>query len=652
VTSLPTGTYQWRWTNVDAGGGESHPSSNYSSGAMTNGSSKPRVTFAALPSGVVSRNLYLTNTGGAAGTEKLYATGITGTTYDLTSASWMDGTTTYAAATALPDKVAIRVAATGTFINGSTGNLTVNGDVVLGNTNITLNGGSVWEWDASGANSPSNTSYAFWFGSAASQTNCKLLTSGTSSGSRAIMRSNVSGANARFAPNWFAFGNLSGVGQVDVAYVDFTRMGTASVSFMIWTGTTGGTYKFDHCTFTSCGDLTGAAASGTDVILFRDNTVTTPVGAAGGFAWTISAAKTGGSREISGNRFDTLIAFPSLTGVLCSDNYFAKGFSCSGGLDWDSASTSNFIRKVGAGISGDATPMGSCTDFYVFEDPTGGTDLNPHFIGFAARSSATYDLTGFIFQYTGSDGTGDCFLHISGTGTVNLKNAIGLPNAALDNPGTCLTIGADVSTVTINIEHCTWHIGSQAMVHYNEGTPKDHTGMIGSLKSNLVYDETGASRPGGINYIICDIFNRSNPQTITPADVVSAAAADYNGLYQVKTGGYKGAYNANITGTPGAHDVSLDASGGPSFVDSARNLAKWDLSLGGAGTNAAALARIQVDPTLTRTSLIPYVKAGFVVQNSLLNNAGHDGATIGAQGYQSAASAHAPFFFTMLQNAG
>jgi hypothetical protein len=78
------------------------------------------------------------------------------------------------------------------------------------------------------------------------------------------------------------------------------------------------------------------------------------------------------------------------------------------------------------------------------------------------------------------------------------------------------------------------------------------------------------------------------------------------------------------------HGVTAD----PQLVDPERDVAKWDLSLGGPGTEDSAYARLFVDPTLTRTSLIPYLKAGFAPTNAALATAAHDGGTIGAMDYQ------------------
>jgi hypothetical protein len=84
VTALATGNYKIAYTFVTADGGETLVGSSLSASfALTQGSSKPRVTIDSLPAGAVSANLYLTAVGAAAGSERLYAVGVTGTTYDL-----------------------------------------------------------------------------------------------------------------------------------------------------------------------------------------------------------------------------------------------------------------------------------------------------------------------------------------------------------------------------------------------------------------------------------------------------------------------------------------------------------------------------------------------------------------------------------------
>jgi hypothetical protein len=108
-----------------------------------------------------------------------------------------------------------------------------------------------------------------------------------------------------------------------------------------------------------------------------------------------------------------------------------------------------------------------------------------------------------------------------------------------------------------------------------------------------------------------------------------------------------------VTGTAGTMNAGIDARSlpgstqtdssvavtfngtavDPQFTAPTRNLESWDTSLGGPGTEDSAFNRLFTDPTLTRTSLLPYLRAGFVPQNVLISGAAHDGTTIGAIPY-------------------
>lgn len=78
---------------------------------------------------------------------------------------------------------------------------------------------------------------------------------------------------------------------------------------------------------------------------------------------------------------------------------------------------------------------------------------------------------------------------------------------------------------------------------------------------------------------------------------------------------------------PGVHD---QANVNPQFTDPTRNLQTWDASLGGPGTIASALGRIQHDPTLTNASLLPYIRNGFAPTNPAYKGTAADGGDIGA----------------------
>jgi len=83
--SLAAGTYYLNFTETN-GFGETSISTESSQLTVSSGNI-PRVTFPALQGGNVARNLYITAVNGSSGTEVLYATGITTTTYDLAQAA-------------------------------------------------------------------------------------------------------------------------------------------------------------------------------------------------------------------------------------------------------------------------------------------------------------------------------------------------------------------------------------------------------------------------------------------------------------------------------------------------------------------------------------------------------------------------------------
>ncbi|WP_422932050.1 hypothetical protein [Singulisphaera sp. PoT] len=83
--SLAAGAYYAVYTETN-GIGETTKSSESTQFTVAAGNI-PQFTFPALQSGNVDRKLYLTAVGGASGSEVLYASGITGTTYNASAAA-------------------------------------------------------------------------------------------------------------------------------------------------------------------------------------------------------------------------------------------------------------------------------------------------------------------------------------------------------------------------------------------------------------------------------------------------------------------------------------------------------------------------------------------------------------------------------------
>jgi len=93
--ALPAGTYYIAYTWVNSWG-ETTIGTSRSAQLTVGATNIPRVTIPALPTNATSANIYVTDTGGASGTEKLYKTGVTTTTTDLALATYDGGA--YAAA--------------------------------------------------------------------------------------------------------------------------------------------------------------------------------------------------------------------------------------------------------------------------------------------------------------------------------------------------------------------------------------------------------------------------------------------------------------------------------------------------------------------------------------------------------------------------
>jgi hypothetical protein len=159
--------------------------------------------------------------------------------------------------------------------------------------------------------------------------------------------------------------------------------------------------------------------------------------------------------------------------------------------------------------------------------------------------------------------------------------------------------------------------------------------MATSFKSNIGW--TPAGKTGGY------LWNRDAG---TVQDILAAANATHNWTWNTAAGNEGGGYNHNGDVALFSTGAPADAgSGDPLFVDSTRNLATWDASLGGLGTVVNALAELSKvadasgwDPDYNVAALLVWVKAGSAPRNKQLYNRGHDGRTLGAVEFVASAS--------------
>jgi len=428
------------------------------------------------------------------------------------------------------------------------------------------------------------------------------------------------------------------------AYCDFSRLGTSSVpgiSSPYITNVVTPThppFTMDHCTIDSCGELPylNISGGGGGVVNFQltNNAWTNPLGSyAFNFSTTSSAIAAGGTRLIDQN---VVIGGWNCTGprdVTITSNFFNGHFD-NGRIGKLASFDGNFWRNQrGGGVDGRTGITGDVTNNFMICDPPNPA-TSPSFYMAGQQSMTT---SGNVFQYTGTNP--DLVINPSDDDTANALQTIThnivlpVPASPLGSKGMQLFNGFDITGDDPYwyrgiVEHNTICVGADGGIGLGLGVGGARLGSLQSMKSNIFWRTGGA---------LAGAYAVSNPISPQITDALAAANTDYNGwlgLATVPANTWHDiadgtVYNTPMSGAtaPGVHDV---ANVDPQFVDPTRNLQSWDASLGGAGTVVSAMARIQADPTLTKTSLLPYIRAGFLPTNAAYLNSGHDGANIGA----------------------
>ena len=482
---------------------------------------------------------------------------------------------------------AIRCNAVLTIASG--GVLKVRGDIGLNDVGLTVAAGGILEFDASAAGTPSTARYVCK-GINATDPNSTITVTG-SSGSHAIIRSNAGGANGRFTHN----GNDNS-GYFNATFCDFLRIGDASNPAMTFIIGGGAALSLVDCTFDACGSIGDKFGVTCDaqalVTLTRVRTVNS-VGDSLGLPFDDRSGS--GVRSVTFCDFDSYSNFYKAGGYVITDTVFRQGYDATG------AAWTTFQRNVLAfpqAAAGDWAVLGTARDLYCVRV---GAPTNPHYLTMGDLSDR---VTGCVFDCPdgdGNQGNGDCitFNAPSSAQTITIDHNIAL-HINNQNVGTMLScLGG--ANLTVIAEHNTYH-GGQGI--YLGETYTGHSGMVSSLKSNLMYVKTGTGL-----VIRTDVGVLQN--------VVLSANVLKNGQWNPLGTGY----DTNMTfssGTPGAGDVV----GNPLFMDVDRNIKTWDAALGGPGTILNAVNQIGLG-NRTVQSLLDYVRAGFKPAYRDLNSA-HD----------------------------
>lgn len=492
----------------------------------------------------------------------------------------------------------------------STGNLRVRGAVTQGDVAVTVNGDGVLEIDASLA---ATRRYQWTIGSANNQANSYLVAAGTA-GHPAIIRSNAGGAAGCFKGGQvftrggkfkLTFANLTKIGDGTNQSFDYDLNSAADQCFA------------DDCIFDNCAGTFNGGGAVRDGAIFRFLR-TTFKNSGSNLASRVGSniAMTTGERRIAGCVFDHVLTILNATGFTFNGwNIFLESpaFLGTAGVSAD--------QNVFAFTGGAAGVLVTTFKVSNFISWARGEPVNPHFMA-PDSGVAGHDYEDGYYFSDGDDAQGDCVL--PGTPgsaqAYNLKRLVVLPNKAGLKSGSLITLGGNAN-VTVGAEHCTVRVdGVNSGIVVGEGSYAGRAGIISSYKSNIVWGKVA----DGNGYHIY-----ASTDTVAQANLVAAANATNNTRFQA-TGAY--GYPQTI-GTPGANDVNQD----PQFVDSTRNPITWDTSLGGPGTAANALAemakvndRSGFNSAYSASALITYLKTGYIVRNSAMRTAAHDGTVIGA----------------------
>lgn len=429
--------------------------------------------------------------------------------------------------------------------------------------------------------------------------------------------------------SYFTNGGTGGGGNIAATYTTFRRIGSSSqAGFAPTLDNRLRSLTWTDVTLDDCGQVTlSGDASYTGTIAFT-RVISTNSATNGTTSWPLqygmSATPTAAFNGCVWDKKIKIIASRGFGGDGC---YLHNGWEGTTGAYHGGTLTNSFVRQTFDSL----ITAFNVTNSFRYWDATGGS--NPHWdsINGSAPSGTAPTHTGNAYYFNGTDASGNVITCSSSNNVdVVASNNIVLPNAAGASSGTFMTSNGSVGAgFSITCEHNTLFVkGTHGFELGHLYTSLESPSRYASIKSNLFIG-------GTTGYKTLDV----DPTLYT--DVSPVTATNYNGSYQIKTTagtagftnegrGYAGKWSA----TPGANDVDgVD----PAFVNGSASLASWSTSIGGAGTDEAARAAIQADPSLA-ADLMAYLAAAYRPTAAAYNGAAHDGGTIGAFAYQAPAS--------------
>ena len=528
--------------------------------------------------------------------------------------------------------------------SGSAGTGVLNWNSPIELLGIVLQGNANWACSAGGSVLFDHASTELTWQVCDANSQHKALTFTGTFSAPCIVSSNAAGVNGRFISGGFFNG-----GNVRGTHTDFTRIGTATNDAfnLDYTFTNANIFvSFTDCRFTSCGRVYCPSnvianavialtrvefASSLNAKAFRVNGQS---GALGSGTRLLQDVSSDNDIEILGYHF-------TFDEVVVHNTVTRRSLIAENPLSMTNIA-SRVNQTAGASVSIDVRPRQAATfrDWYY----TSFGNSNAHLAQFTLTNlAADMTLDGLIHhsEYSGGQGDGD---HTKLQGdpsslrTVNVKNSIGLANAAGYSTGCFVAPLTGFQHLHITGEHNSFvadagpETGFNAQdantgVAYNGGTA-----LYTSIKSNLVVSGTALRA-----CILSRYFGTPNQQDIAdPAQVCNNWVQDpASGTF---LGGQGDAWSFKQTATSAYFTTAVAGPtyyGDPQLRDRTVTHATWDASLGGAGTFAAAFTRLQKrcsrsNPAATDkvANLIAYIRWGWTPTNIAVK-AAHDSVNNG-----------------------
>lgn len=519
------------------------------------------------------------------------------------------------------DEPAIRITSAGSLTVEDV-LLTVKGDIAAPGTNATkidLQAGAIIEFDCL------TRDYSLTLPAQYPGTTPQLRARGAQ-GNRAEIRTK-SGATGR---GYIVGDAFQYSGLIDAEFTNFTRLGSASIN-AIESAVQGESdseysiFRLIDCIFDACGRTRWYYNVGTHarVTLQRSlwkNTVATVA-----FEWfSYNAKATSGIRLITDCDFDKHVELKAPRDLTLTNNSFRQGYTTTSTDAAGWALSAGNLVVLDPSYQG-ITPAGSIDNEYWLHSDA--AKENPHFLQAGTYPGIpTQEIENCIFEFAGTDGNGDCIL-LAAPGsavTVAVRNCITLPNEGGLCSGTLISAlgGANITALADNN---TVYCGGQPGIAVGE-TYTGHAGMFSSIRGNIFWDSVT-----GRSYKVADSGTNDNVE-----DLIASGNLNFNSGLRMLTGSNSKGYHQLefSSGAPGASDLE---GADPNFVDSTRDIKKWDTTLSGPGTINNALNEIRkrnedsgYNSSYSIGALLAYIRGGFTPTNAAFSGASHTAGDLGA----------------------